>query len=53
MIFPSPVGRGFKERDLIQRAFFERDSRFCLIEPVRSDYLRRGLSQVIKPYAPL
>ena len=28
--FPSPVGRGFKERDLIQRAFFARDSRFRL-----------------------
>jgi hypothetical protein len=28
-LFPSPVGRGFKERDLAQRAiFFARDSRF-------------------------
>ena len=27
--FPSPIGRGFKERDLIQRAFLARDSRFC------------------------
>jgi len=30
--FPSPIGRGFKERDLAQRAVpFARDSRFCRI----------------------
>ena len=29
IFFPSPEGRGFKVRDLAQRTFFARDSRFC------------------------
>jgi hypothetical protein len=41
IFFPSPKGRGSKVRDLIQRASFARDSRFCFssdptIEVVRS-----------------
>ena len=28
ILFPSPEGRGFKVRDLVQRAFLARDSRF-------------------------
>ena len=41
--FPSPVGRGFKERDLVQRAFFARDSGFCFCSEgarrLRKDFL--------------
>jgi hypothetical protein len=51
-LFPSPVGRGFKERDLVQRAFFARDSRFRSLSMRKTSSVIQTASQMIPSHQP-